>query len=324
VIFVTVGTHEQPMDRLMRALDALPADARPAGEPLVVQYGWSTVVPTVGPVRAEKLLPFDEVQRCMAAARVVVTHGGPASILQALSHGKVPVVVPRDPAHGEHVDDHQVRFAERIAGRVVLVRDPAQLGPALATHAATVADMPPDSHGPARARAFAERLDALCRDLVSPGPQEHPMATLREGDTVPDFTLPDQDGTPVSLSGLLARGPLVLYFYPKDDTPGCTKEACSFRDSHTAFSDAGATVVGVSSDDPASHRAFIARHRLPFTLLSDAGGELRRRLGVKKTLGLIEGRVTFVIGQDARVRKVFSSQFLATRHVEESLAALRG
>jgi peroxiredoxin Q/BCP len=150
------------------------------------------------------------------------------------------------------------------------------------------------------------------------------MPTLRVGDTVPSFELPDQDGVSVRLVDLLVRGPLVLYFYPKDDTPGCTAEACAFRDQFAAFGDAGATVVGVSSDSPASHRAFKDKHRLPFTLLSDAGGALRAQLGVPKTLGLLDGRVTFVVGRDGRVAHVFNSQLFASKHVQESLRVIEG
>jgi UDP-N-acetylglucosamine transferase subunit ALG13 len=163
VIFVTVGTHEQPMDRLMEALDALPPEILPDDEQLVVQYGWSTWVPMRA--NASKLLGFDEVQAHMAAARIVITHGGPASIMQALSHGKVPVVVPRQAHFGEHVDDHQVLFARRVADRVTVVLDIADLPEVLRRHAARVAKIDPASFGRARADAFAARFDAMCRDL---------------------------------------------------------------------------------------------------------------------------------------------------------------
>ncbi|MCC5952973.1 MAG: peroxiredoxin [Acidimicrobiia bacterium] len=145
---------------------------------------------------------------------------------------------------------------------------------------------------------------------------------VREGDTAPDFTLDDQDGTPVRLSDLRGRW-VVLYFYPADDTPGCTAESCAFRDSYEDFTDAGAEVVGVSSDSVDSHRAFADKHRLPFTLLADEGGELRRRYGVRKTMGLLPGRVTYVIDPEGTVQTVFSSQFRATRHHREALDAIR-
>lgn len=147
--------------------------------------------------------------------------------------------------------------------------------------------------------------------------------TVKIGDRAPDFTLRDQDGKPVSLRELLAEGCLVLYFYPKDDTPGCTAEACTFRDEHEELSEAGATVVGVSSDDVESHRRFADKHRLPFRLLSDRGGDVRRMFGVPKTLGFIDGRVTYVIDARGVIRHVFNSQLRTRRHVEEALRLVR-
>lgn len=146
---------------------------------------------------------------------------------------------------------------------------------------------------------------------------------VTEGTQAPDFTLESADGTEVSLSQF--RGSwVVVYFYPKDDTPGCTAESCAFRDSHEDFTDAGAVVVGISSDSVASHKAFAAKHNLPFTLLADTGGAVRKQWGVAKTLGILPGRVTFVIDPDGVVRKVFSSQFRATAHHTEALAAITG
>lgn len=145
---------------------------------------------------------------------------------------------------------------------------------------------------------------------------------VRVGDRAPDFTLPDASGTPIRLADLLGEQALVLYFYPKDDTAGCTAEACGFRDAAAAFARAGARVVGVSGDSVASHARFAARHDLSFTLLSDARGELRRRYGVPKTFGLLPGRVTYVIDRAGIVRHIFANQLQATRHVTEALAAL--
>ena len=147
-------------------------------------------------------------------------------------------------------------------------------------------------------------------------------AGVKAGERAPDFTLEDASGKPVSLADFAGR-PVVLYFYPKDDTPGCTKEACTFRDQYQDFQDAGAAVLGVSSDSSESHRRFAAKHRLPFTLLSDAAGKVRKRYGVPATLGLLPGRVTFVIDAEGVVRHVFNSQLDATRHVEEALGVLR-
>ncbi len=145
---------------------------------------------------------------------------------------------------------------------------------------------------------------------------------LQPGTPAPAFTLPDADGNPVSLQDFKGR-PVVLYFYPKDDTPGCTAEACSFRDQFEDFKDLGAEVLGVSSDSGASHQAFAQKHRLPFKLLSDKGGVVRKQYGVGNTLGLIPGRVTFVIGPDGVIRHTFNSQINATKHVSEALRTLQ-
>jgi peroxiredoxin Q/BCP len=127
----------------------------------------------------------------------------------------------------------------------------------------------------------------------------------------------------VRLSDFRGR-PVVVFFYPKDDTPGCTAEACSFRDRYEAFAEAGAEVVGISSDSPESHRRFAARHGLPFLLLSDADGAARSAYGVPRTLGLLPGRVTYVIDAQGVVRHIFNSQFRPARHIEEALGALGG
>jgi peroxiredoxin Q/BCP len=145
---------------------------------------------------------------------------------------------------------------------------------------------------------------------------------LAPGATAPGFTLPDQDGKLVSLADFAGRKVVVLYFYPKDETPGCTKESCAFRDAYEELKDAGAEVIGVSSDSPESHKRFAARHRLPFTLLSDAKGTLRKAYGVPATLGLLPGRVSFVIDREGVVRHVFNSQFDPTRHVREAKDAI--
>ena len=146
---------------------------------------------------------------------------------------------------------------------------------------------------------------------------------IRVGDAAPDFTLPKQDGSPVTLKTLLGKGPVVLYFYPKDDTPGCTAEACSFRDAYEDFKEAGAEVVGISSDSAGAHRDFADKHRLPFVLVSDDGGKVRKLYGVPSTLGLLPGRVTYVIDPAGVVRHVFNSQLNPTKHVREALEVLR-
>ena len=139
----------------------------------------------------------------------------------------------------------------------------------------------------------------------------------------PDFTLPSSTGEMVSLSDFRGKSEVVLFFYPKDNTPGCTAQACAFRDSHEAFMEAGAEVIGISSDSEASHERFAKRWNLPFMLLSDSKGEVRARYGVSRTLGLFPGRVTYLIDRAGVIRHVFSSQLQTTRHVQEMLAKLR-
>jgi peroxiredoxin Q/BCP len=146
---------------------------------------------------------------------------------------------------------------------------------------------------------------------------------ITAGQKAPDFALPDATGKTVKLSDFRGKSAVVLYFYPKDDTPGCTKEACAFRDQYEDFKDAGAEVIGVSSDGGAAHEKFASKYELPFTLLSDAGGTVRKQYGVPATLGLLPGRVTFVIDKDGIVRRTFNSQFQATKHVSEAIEALR-
>ncbi len=142
------------------------------------------------------------------------------------------------------------------------------------------------------------------------------------GDLAPDFTLMAADGRAVSLADFRGRAEVVLFFYPKDDSPACTAQACSFRDGHEAFREAGAEVIGVSADPAEAHRAFAARHRLPYLLLTDADGALRKLYGVPKTLGLIPGRVTYLIDRRGVVRHVFASQLRVARHVAEALRVL--
>lgn len=146
---------------------------------------------------------------------------------------------------------------------------------------------------------------------------------IQVGDKAPDFTLSSQDGDSVRLYDRLAAGPVVLYFYPKDNTTGCTAEACAFRDSYEVFTEAGADVIGVSSDSVTRHAGFASKHGLPFTLLSDQGGAVRKTYGVPATLGFIPGRVTYVIGQDGTVRHVFNSMTNIGGHIKDALTAIR-
>ena len=127
---------------------------------------------------------------------------------------------------------------------------------------------------------------------------------INVGDPAPDFTLPDQWSRPVRLQDLLGQKTVVLYFYPKDETPACISEARAFRDSYENFTAQGAEVIGVSSDSVRSHRRFATRLGLPFILLSDKDGAVRRLYGVEKTLGILPGRVTYVIDRQGVVRMV--------------------
>ena len=150
------------------------------------------------------------------------------------------------------------------------------------------------------------------------------MSELRIGERVPSFTLPDQDGKPFRLEDALSRGPLVLFFYPKDDSPICTAEACGFRDASADFLAAGAVVAGVSSGDSASHRRFADKHSLQFPLLADEGGALRRKLGMPRAmLGMLESRVTYVIDREGILRHRFEAMLSAGKHVAEALKTVR-
>lgn len=150
------------------------------------------------------------------------------------------------------------------------------------------------------------------------------MTKIIKGSTIPSFNLPDQDGNMFSIDSVLGDKNLVIYFYPKDDTPGCTKEACSFRDQYESFTGVDAMVIGISSDDVESHRKFADKYHLKFTLLSDEGGQVRKLFGVPgNLLGIIPGRVTYVVNKQGEVIHVFNSQSNAEQHISESLQALK-
>jgi len=149
------------------------------------------------------------------------------------------------------------------------------------------------------------------------------IKTLGIGDKIPEFTLLDQDENTFNIIDHFGNKNLVIYFYPKDDTPGCTKEACAFRDEFEAFSDLDAMVIGISGDSPESHRQFIKKYNLPFTLLSDEEDLVRKQFGVNGDyLGLIPGRVTFIADKKGIIQFVFDSQSKATKHVEEAQRVL--
>jgi peroxiredoxin Q/BCP len=146
---------------------------------------------------------------------------------------------------------------------------------------------------------------------------------LQVGQPAPDFTLKTTTGTDFRLSEQRGRH-LVLFFYPKDETPGCTAEACAFRDEYQDFQDLGADVIGISSDSEASHQKFTQKNRLPFPLLADVGGRVRKLYEVPRALlGLLPGRVTFVVDKEGIIRYIFNSLSGATDHVSKTKEVLQ-
>ena len=142
---------------------------------------------------------------------------------------------------------------------------------------------------------------------------------IEAGDRAPDFTAKTQAGEDLTLSDYRGRSTVVLYFYPKDDTPGCTLEARCFRDHYHDFVAAGAVVIGVSSDSIERHQGFAQRNELPFQLVSDPDGSIRSAYGVPRSFGLLPGRVTYVIDKEGVVRDLFNSQLRSRRHVDRAL-----
>jgi len=137
----------------------------------------------------------------------------------------------------------------------------------------------------------------------------------------PLFSLNDQDGNLVELKSFLGKKTIVLFFYPQDETPGCTAEACSFRDNYIGFQAHNAQVVGISSDSEASHQKFQAKHALPYPLLSDPNGEVAKSYGVKKRFGFLKDRVSFVIDPQGVIRHAYAGQLQVHKHIDECLRA---
>lgn len=148
------------------------------------------------------------------------------------------------------------------------------------------------------------------------------MSGIKVGDKVPVFRLYNQEGLLTDIRKFIGK-PLVIYFYPKDDTPGCTAEACSFRDNYQSFVQAGAIVFGISGDSVASHKKFRQKYQLPYDLLADEGNKVRTLFGVPSDLfGFIPGRVTYIIDRKGVVKYIYNSQLNAAKHAKEALRVI--
>ena len=146
---------------------------------------------------------------------------------------------------------------------------------------------------------------------------------LKEGNKIPNFTAKDTHGNDFDSRDIIGKKPLVIYFYPKDNTPGCTAQACSFRDQYEDFKDLGAEVIGISSDSIASHQKFTQQFKLPFILLSDSEKTVRKLFGVPSGLfGILPGRVTYVADKTGTIIMVFDSM-MAKRHIPKALEAIK-
>lgn len=146
---------------------------------------------------------------------------------------------------------------------------------------------------------------------------------LKIGDTIPNFIAKDTHGNDFDSREIIGKKPLVIYFYPKDNTPGCTAQACSFRDQYEDFTDLGAEVIGISSDSIVSHQKFTQQFKLPFILLSDSDKKIRKLFGVPAGLfGILPGRVTYVTDKTGTIIMVFDSM-MAKRHIPKALEAIR-
>jgi peroxiredoxin Q/BCP len=154
--------------------------------------------------------------------------------------------------------------------------------------------------------------------------QNNDMKKIKKGSKVPSFALKDQYGNIFNIQTVIGKKNLVIYFYPKDDSPGCTKEACYFRDQYEDFTQADALIIGISGQSVESHLKFAEKHGLTFILLSDKGNKVRKNFGVPKDFfGVLPGRVTYVVDKTGTVVYIFNSQTKATMHVEEALRILR-
>jgi len=149
------------------------------------------------------------------------------------------------------------------------------------------------------------------------------MPNVKVGGTAPDFTLKNQDNEAISLSDYKGKSSVVLFFYPKDFSPGCTSQACHFRDNYEDFTDLGAVVIGISGDSVESHKKFLDEYLFPFTLLSDKGNVVRKLYGATKGFGLLPGRYTFIIDKNGVIQHIFTSETNMKKHTDESLRILK-
>jgi peroxiredoxin Q/BCP len=160
-----------------------------------------------------------------------------------------------------------------------------------------------------------------CFTFIKPNQK---MDKVVVGSSVPQFELKDQNGNLFSISSVIGKKNLVVYFYPKDDSPGCTREACSFRDQFDVFNEADAMIIGISGQSVESHKKFAEKYRLNFTLLSDEGDKVQKLFGVPVNfLGMVPGRVTYIVDKSGKVIYIFNSQTQATKHVDEALRILK-
>jgi len=154
--------------------------------------------------------------------------------------------------------------------------------------------------------------------------QNNNMNEIKIGSKIPEFALRDQNGNLFNINTVLGKKNLVIYFYPKDESPGCTAQACSFRDQFEVFTEADAVIIGISGQSVESHKEFAKKYRLSFTLLSDNGNKIRKQFGVPTNLlGLLPGRVTYIADKTGKVIYIFNSQIQATKHVDEALRILK-
>jgi len=155
-------------------------------------------------------------------------------------------------------------------------------------------------------------------------PKTDKMTQLAIGSPVPKFELSDQNGKLFKIDSVIGQKNLVIYFYPKDESQGCTKQACSFRDQFDVFADADAMIIGISAQSVESHLKFALKNRLNFTLLSDKGNKVRKLFGVPGNFfGLVPGRVTYVVDRNGKVVYMFNSQLESEKHVVEALRILQ-